>query len=193
MPRLHWEDFSPGQITDCGSRLVTREEIIDFAAQYDPQPMHLDEQAARATLLGGLVASGWHSCCILMRMLSDGFLGEASFMGAPGVEEVKWLAPVRPDERIKARATVLETRPSRSRPDMGFVKFRFELIDTSDKPLMTLIVSPMFGRRAGALASEASGQRGHSIGARAGHSPEPGSSARADAAQGAERDAPNRS
>jgi acyl dehydratase len=148
VPRLHWEDFEPGQVTDCGSRVVTREEIVAFAAEYDPQPMHLDEQAARATLLGGLVASGWHSCCILMRMLTDNLLVNASFMGAPGVEEVRWLAPVRPGERIKARATVLETRASRSRPDMGFVKFRFELIGPSDQPVMSLIVSPMFGRRA---------------------------------------------
>jgi acyl dehydratase len=146
VPRLHWEDFSPGQIIDCGSRLVSREEIVGFAAEYDPQPMHLDEQAARATIPGGLIASGWHICCVLMRMLSDSLLVEASFLGAPGVEEVKWLAPVRPGERIRARGIVLETRPSRSRPDVGFVKFRFELIDTSERPLMTLTVHPMFGR-----------------------------------------------
>jgi acyl dehydratase len=146
--RLHWEDFEPGQVTDCGSRVVTREEIVAFAAEYDPQPMHLDEQAARETLLGGLVASGWHSCCILMRMLTDNFLVNASFLGAPGVEEVRWLAPVRPGEQIKARATVLETRASRSRPDMGFVKFRMELIGPSEQPVLSLIVSPMFGRRA---------------------------------------------
>jgi acyl dehydratase len=125
--------------------------------------MHLDEQADSATLLGGLVASGWHSCCILMRMLTDSFLAQASFMGALGVEEVKWLAPLRPGERITARATVLETRASRSRPDLGFVKFRFELFDASDKLLMILIVSPMFGRREAALASEASAQRGKAI------------------------------
>src|SRR5262249_32725564 len=148
VPRLHWEDFSPGQVTECGSRLITRAEIIAFAAEYDPQPMHLDEAAARASLFGGLVASGGHTCCVLMRMLSDDFLGDASFMGAPGVEEVKWLAPIRPGERINARATVLETRPSRSRPDIGFVKFRFELINAAEEPVMTLIVSPMFGRRA---------------------------------------------
>ena len=82
MPRLHWEDFSPGQVTDCGSRLISRAEIVAFAAEYDPQPMHLDEQAASATLLGGLVASGWHSCCILMRLLTDNLLSDASFMGA---------------------------------------------------------------------------------------------------------------
>jgi acyl dehydratase len=145
--RRHWEDFSPGQVTDCGSRLVTREEIIGFAAEYDPQPMHLDEDAARATLLGGLVASGWHSCCILMRMLSDAVLSDSSFMGAPGVEEVKWLAPIRPGERISARGTVLETRPSRSRPEIGFVKFRFELRDSSGKPVLALTVNPMFARR----------------------------------------------
>jgi acyl dehydratase len=149
VPRLHWEDFSPGQITDCGSRVVTREDIVAFAAEFDPQPMHLDELAARATPLGGLVASGWHSCCILMRMLTDGLLNDTRFMGAPGVEEVKWLAPLRPGERVTVRATVLETRPSGSRPDMGFVKFRLELIGTGDKPVMALVVSPMFGRRRG--------------------------------------------
>ena len=87
-----------------------------------------------------------------MRMISDGLLVDTSFMGAPGVEEVKWLAPLRPGERVTVRATVLETRASRSRPDMGFVKFRFELFDAAGKPLMTLIVSPMFAgarRRAG--------------------------------------------
>lgn len=152
MPRLHWEDFTPGQVTDCGSRLVTREEIVGFAAEFDPQPMHLDEEAARAGVLGGLVASGWHSCCILMRLLSDHLLCDASFMGAPGVDDVKWLAPIRPGDRIKARATVLETRASRSRHHMGIVKFRFELIDTSGQTVLALIVSPMFGRRVNAGA-----------------------------------------
>ena len=149
MPRLHWEDFSPGQVTECGPRLITRAEIIAFAAEYDPQPMHLDEAAARASLFGGLVASGWHSCCLLMRMLTDGMLAETSFMGAPGVEEVQWLAPIRPGARVKARATVLETRASRSRPDLGFVKLRLELVDASEQPIMSLMVSPMFGRRDG--------------------------------------------
>jgi acyl dehydratase len=146
VPRLHWENFSSGQIFDCGSRLVSREEIVGFAAEFDPQPMHLDEQAARATFPGGLIASGWHVCCVLMRMLSDSLLADTSFMGAPGVEEVKWLAPLRPGQRIKARGVVLETRPSRNRPELGFVKFRFELIDGSDRTLMTLTVHPMFGR-----------------------------------------------
>ena len=146
MPRRHWEDFSPGQIFDCGSRLISREDIVGFAAEFDPQPMHLDEQAARATFPGGLIASGWHSCCVLMRMLSDSLLADTSFMGAPGVEEVRWLAPLRPGERIKARGVVLETRASRNRPELGFVKFRFELIGGADRMLMTLVVYSMFRR-----------------------------------------------
>jgi acyl dehydratase len=147
MAVLHFEDFTPGQVEDCGFRVVTREEIIAFAAEYDPQPMHLDEEAARAGMLGGLVASGWHSCCILMRMLSDTLLGRSRFLGAPGVEEVRWLAPLRPGELIKARGTVLETRASRSRPEIGFVKFRFELTDAADRQLMVMTVSPMLARR----------------------------------------------
>jgi acyl dehydratase len=147
VPRLHWEDFSPGRVIECGSRLVTREQIVAFAAEFDPQPMHLDEAVASASLLGGLSASGWHSCCILMRMLTDAFIGESAFLGAPGVEEVRWIAPLRPGERVTARTTVLETRASRSRPDMGFVKFQFELLDAAGAQIMTLVVSPMFGRR----------------------------------------------
>ena len=158
-----FEDIRVGETSEIGSHTFTAEDIKTFAERFDPQPMHLDEQAASATLLGGLVASGWHSCCILMRLLTDNLLCDASFMGAPGVEEVKWLAPLRPDERITVRATVLETRASRTRSDLGFVKFRFELLDASDKVLMTLIVSPMFGRRTAALASEASVQRGEAI------------------------------
>ena len=149
MARTYWEDFAPGQVTEHGPRIITREEIIAFAAEFDPQPMHMDEEAASASPLGGLAASGWHSCCVLMRMISDGMLGDASFMGAPGVEEVRWLAPVRPGERLMVRATVLETRASRSRQDMGFVKFRYELLGSADRKLMTLTVSPMIGRRDG--------------------------------------------
>src|SRR5205085_6768077 len=123
--------------------------------------MHLDEAAARASLLGSLAASGWHSCCLLMRMISDGFLAQSHFLGAPGVEEVRWLRPLRPGESIRVRATVLETRASRSRPQLGFVKFLFELLDSSGAVLMTLTVSPMFARRDATSASR-DGHRGSS-------------------------------
>jgi acyl dehydratase len=145
--RLYWEDFKPGQVTEHGPRLVTREEIVAFAAEFDPQPMHLDEEAGAASLLGGLGASGWHTCCIVMRMISDGMLAGTSFMGAPGIEEVRWLAPLRPGELLTLRVTVVETRASRSRPSMGFVKLHYDLLGKGGRPLMTLSVVPMFGRR----------------------------------------------
>jgi acyl dehydratase len=147
VPRRYWEDFAPGQVDEYGSRLVGREEIIAFAAEFDPQPMHLDEAAARATLLGGLSASGWHACCILMRMCTDSFVLNSASMGAPGVDEVRWLIPIRPGDELTLHATVLETRASKSRTDMGFVKFLFELINQSGVKAMTLTTSLMIGRR----------------------------------------------
>jgi acyl dehydratase len=148
VPRLYWEDFSPGSVSDYGPRRISREEMVAFAAEYDPQSFHLDEDAARLSLLGGLSASGWHSCCLMMRILTDGFIGDSTFMGAPGIEEVRWLKPLRPGESITIRSTVLETRASQSRPRMGFVKFLFEMLNASGEPIMTLTVTPMFGRRA---------------------------------------------
>ena len=95
MPKYYFEDFSPGWVAEYGPRRVTREEMISFAAQYDPQPMHLDEEAARSTMLGGLGASGWHTCCVMMKVIADNLLLEAASMGAPGVDEVDRLG-VRP-------------------------------------------------------------------------------------------------
>ncbi len=145
--KLHWEDFRPGAVAVYGPRLVTREEIVAFAAEFDPQPMHLDEAAAANTLLGGLGASGWHSCCLLMRMIADGFLLNSSSMGGPGVEEVNWLKPLRPGTAIRVRATVLETRASNSRPEMGLVRFLFEILDETDAILTRMRTTLMLGRR----------------------------------------------
>jgi acyl dehydratase len=121
--------------------------MMGFAAEFDPQPMHLDEAAARATMLGGLAASGWYLCCIVMRMVVDAFAHDAASMGAPGVDEVKWLIPVRPDEQVRLRATVIDTRASRTRPDIGFVRFDFELFNGDGARVMTLSTSMMMGRR----------------------------------------------
>ncbi len=145
--KRHWEDFAPGAVEIYGPRLVTREEIVAFAAEFDPQPMHLDEAAAGATMLGGLAASGWHSCCLLMRMIADGFLLDAASMGAPGVDEVRWLKPLRPGTQIRVRATVLDKRASQSRPERGFVKFLFEVLDENDAVLTDLTCSQMLVRR----------------------------------------------
>jgi acyl dehydratase len=153
MAKLSWEDFAAGNVAEYGPRQVTLAEMIAFATEFDPQPIHLDEEAARASMLGGLSASGWHTCSLAMRMIADGILHNAMSMGAPGVDEVRWIVPLRPDESITLRATVLDTRVSRSRPDMGFVKFRFDLINQGGTTIMTMTSSIMLGRRtAGAAA-----------------------------------------
>ncbi len=147
VPKLYFEDFAAGQITEYGDLLVTAEEIKAFAAEFDPQPMHLDEEAARKTLVGGLCASGWHTCCMMMRMVVDGFIRDSSSMGAPGVEEIRWLVPVRPGDRLRARVTVLETREPRSRRNFGFVRSRFDMLNADDAVVMQSTSSLMFGRR----------------------------------------------
>ena len=147
MAKLYFEDFQPGAINTYGPRLVSREEIIAFAAEFDPQPMHLDEEAGRVSMLGGLAASGWHTCCLMMRMAADGFILNSASMGAPGVDEVRWLAPLRPGRHISLRTTVLDTRASSSRPEMGFLKMLFEVIDDAGVTVMTLSTSLIMSRR----------------------------------------------
>ena len=147
MAKLHWEDFTIGDVAVYGPRLVTREEIVAFAAEFDPQPAHLDEAAAAATLHGGLAGSGWHSCALMMRMMADGFLLNSTSMGAPGVEEVRWLVPLRPGTQVRLRTTVLETRSSKSRPEMGLTRIRYDLIDETDTVTTTLTSTMMLGRR----------------------------------------------
>jgi acyl dehydratase len=143
---LHFEDFRPGEVIEYGACPVTKEAILAFAAKYDPQPFHLDEEAAKASLLGGLAASGWHTCAMLMRLNCDGFLLDAASLGAPGIEEVRWLKPVRPGDVLCVRRTVRETRASRSRPAMGLVDFLFEMVDQAGDVVMTQRNVIMFGR-----------------------------------------------
>lgn len=147
MLKRAFEDFHPGMELTFGPRLVTREEIVAFAAEFDPQPMHMDEEAGRQSMLRGLAGSGWHTCCLLMRMLFDGMLAQSSSLGAPGVDEINWLAPLRPDSSITVRMQVLETRASRSRPGIGLVKFHFDVVDNADTLIMTLVCTLMFGTR----------------------------------------------
>ncbi len=147
MPKFYFEDFSPGWVAEYGPRRVIREEMIGFAAQYDPQPMHLDEEAARSTMLGGLGASGWHTCCIMMKIIADNLLLDAASMGAPGIEEVKWLKPVRPGDSLTVRGSVLGTRASQSKPDRGFVSFLWEIHNDRGEKVMTLVCPQMLLRR----------------------------------------------
>jgi acyl dehydratase len=147
VPLLHWEDFAAGSVARYGPRTVTREEMLAFAAEFDPQPMHADEDAARATMMGGLVASGWHTCALSMRMMADGFVLASAALGSPGVEEVRWLKPVRPGDTLTLHATVLETRLSGSRPGMGLIKFGYEMRNQAGDCVMTLVSTAMIARR----------------------------------------------
>ena len=148
----YFEDFSPGEEMPLEPHTVTRAEIVAFAAEFDPQPFHLDEAAAADTLLGGLAASGWHTCALFMRMLYHGWLREAASMGSPGVDSLKWLRPVRPGDRLSGRSIVLEVRASRSKPDRGFIRFRHEVTNARGEVVMVVENPIMLSRRESATA-----------------------------------------
>ncbi|GGK25521.1 MaoC family dehydratase [Salinarimonas ramus] len=146
-PRFAFEDFRPGDTMSYAPVLLDEAAIVAFAHDWDPQPFHLDAAAARETFAGRLIASGWHSCAILMRMIADAFILDATSLGAPGIEEVRWRAPVLPGTRIGGAHEVLETRASRSKPQMGLVRFRFRLVDERDETLLEQVNWILFGRR----------------------------------------------
>jgi acyl dehydratase len=147
MKRLYLEDFEVGQVFDCGSVRPGREEIVRFAREFDPQPFHLDEEAARATPYGGIIASGWHTCSLWMRMLVDSVLSRSASLGSPGVDELRWLKPVRPGDLLTATMEVLEVRPSRSRPDRGSVRTRSRMVSEDGEPVMEMTSWILVGRR----------------------------------------------
>jgi len=152
---LTFEDFPPGHFGTFGPRRVTREEILAFAAEFDPQPMHLDEAAAAKSMLKGLSASGWHLCSITMRMMFDGYIGRTASLGSPGVNELRWLAPLRPGDDLTLDIEVMEARVSRSRPSTGIVTFK-ALVRNAAGQLLCEMVSPIIvERRAGAAAEQA--------------------------------------
>ncbi len=147
MITLTFEDFTPGRFGSFGPRHVTREEILAFAAEFDPQPMHLDEAAAAKSMLKGLSASGWHLCSIMMRMLCDGFVDRTASLGSPGVNEVRWLAPLRPGDEVMLEVDVMEARASRSRPDTGIVMFKSTARNAAGQALCEMISPMIVGRR----------------------------------------------
>jgi acyl dehydratase len=148
---LAFEDFPPGHFGSFGPRHVTREEMIAFASVFDPQPMHLDEEAAKRSMLQGLSGSGWHLCSIVMRMMFDGYIGRTASLGSPGVNEMRWLAPMRPGDDLTIDVDVAEARVSRSRPDTGIVTFKCRVRNAKGQALAEM-VSPIMVRRRAALA-----------------------------------------
>lgn len=139
-----YEDFVEGAVLDLGAKVVSPAEIIEFASEFDAQPFHLDEEAGKASILGGLSASGWHSCAMFMRMLCDAFLLDSTSQGAPGIDYVKWRRPVLAGDTLGGRLTILSKRLSRSKPTLGFVTWRADLVNQKGDVVFELQNSCMF-------------------------------------------------
>jgi acyl dehydratase len=147
MAEIHLDDLEPGQVHNLGRRTLSRDEIVEFARAWDPQAFHLDEEAAAASIYGGLIASGWHTVCVFMRLFADGLLNRAAAMGSPGVDELRWLRPVRPGDTLEARLEILEVRPSRSKPDRGIVRARSVVVNQEGEEVLSFVATLMFKRR----------------------------------------------
>jgi acyl dehydratase len=146
-PRYAYEDFTVGSEWSLGSKIVTAEEIIDFALQFDPQPFHLDEAAGKASILGGLAASGWHTVSMFMRMLCDAYLLDSTSQGAPGIDYVKWKQPVLAGDRLTGKTTILDQRISKSKPSLGFVKMHHAVLNQNGILVCELEHTAMFSLR----------------------------------------------
>ena len=146
---LYWEDFKVGETVAMGTHTFVEEEMIDFARKFDPQPFHIDPVAAKESNFGGLIASGWHTCSVAMRLLCDNYINRSASLGSPGIENVRWLVPVRAGDTLSYRRVVLEARASRSRPAVGLVKSRTEAVNQKGETVLTFEGWGMFGRRPG--------------------------------------------
>ena len=145
--RYYWEDLEPGSTRDLGSVTPTADDIRAFAAQFDPQPFHLDDEAGRQSVFGGLCASGWHTCAMAMRLTVDNFLRESSSMGSPGLEKLNWLQPVHPGDTLRLSHTILESRPLRSKPDIGLVRSSWDMVNQRGEKVLHMEGYVMFRRR----------------------------------------------
>lgn len=147
---LYFEDFHPGQRFRLGRWRVTEEEILEFALQFDPQPFHRDPELARTTAFQGLIASGWQTAGLWMRLYCEEVLLRSSSLGSPGIQEIRWLAPVRPGDRLTGEVEVVESRPSARHPERGTVVMRGQLWDQREEPKMRMTAFGLFGCRPGA-------------------------------------------
>lgn len=145
--KYYWEDMHPGDVRDLGTISPTREEIIAFASQFDPQPFHLDDEAAKASVFGALCASGWHTCSMAMRLMVTNFLHQAASLGSPGLENVKWLKPVLPGDILRLEHSIVETRPMSKRPDVGLVRTEWNMFNQHGDKVLHMEGWGMFRRR----------------------------------------------
>lgn len=143
----YFEDFHPGQVIDLGSKTVSEEEIIAFATQFDPQPFHVDHDAAAESIFKSVIASGWHTCSMMMRMVVDGLMCEASSMGSPGVDGIRWMQPVRAGDTLSVSYETIKVKASASRPDRGVVWSKWTATNQHGEAVCTIEGMGMFGRR----------------------------------------------
>ena len=144
---LSFEDFTPGWTCLTDAVAVSLDDLVAFSARFDAQDFHTDPQAAKASFVGELIGSGWHSAALMMRLMAHGFLLDSKAGGAPGIDELRWLKPVKPGDTLRCHAEVIEARASQSRPDYGLAKFRLTLLDQQDMPVMEQVNWIMIGRR----------------------------------------------
>ena len=145
--RIWWEDLQVGEVRDLGSISPTREEIIAFASQFDPQPFHLDDEAGKASVFGGLSASGWHTYGLAMRLMVTNFLHQTSSLGSPGLESLKWLKPVYPGDVLRLQHTITDKRPMSKRPDVGLVRTVWEMFNQRGDKVLHMEGHGMFRLR----------------------------------------------
>jgi acyl dehydratase len=143
----YWDDIKAGDVVELGSRTMEKERMVGFAREFDPQPFHTDESAAKASIWGGLIASGWHTGSVLMRLFYEGFLKDTASLGSPGIDELRWLKPVRPGDTLSARLTVTEATASRSKPDRGIIRSVMEMRNQHGEVVMTTSGVNFFRRR----------------------------------------------
>jgi acyl dehydratase len=146
-PRIHFEDFEPGQVWDLGAETVSKSEILDFAANFDPQPFHLDEDAAKKTHFGGLVASGWHTAAVFMGLFARNMLANTASLGSAGMKGLRWRKPLRPGDTVRGRVEVKELKRSQSKPWMGFVFIDYYLSNQHGEDILYMDGSGIYGSR----------------------------------------------
>ena len=143
----YFEDYVPGAVYEYGYVSVTESEILEFARRFDPQPIHIDPAYAASGPFGGLIASGWHTSSLMMRLFADHYLSRVASLASPGIDELRWPAPVRPGDQLRLRTTTVEARLSRSKPDRGLVRTRGELLNSGDRTVLSLVAMNLIGRR----------------------------------------------
>ena len=155
---LYWEDFTVGRKMKFGAMEVTEEEVIEYATEFDPQSFHIDKEAASEHFFGGIIASGWHTAAMCMRMMVDGYLNNSATMGSPGVEQLRWKKPVRPGETLHVTAEITDRSLPKSKPELGFVKFSHVVCNQDGEVKMTMISSGMFLRKPSKISVQKTNQ-----------------------------------